>query len=213
VRARRGALAFTFAFAFAFASVVCASGGVFAARAHADGTSARSGSLVLALVHRNDATISRFDSAHGLTIAWSGSVGGWGRLGSLLALDARAELFGVTVRSRPGARDTTHAHLGAELALVLDPTGDLARGLCRGVRVFAALDVRARLAGDDDGDGALRPRLGVGWVDVLAFDRGGFPSRPIRIEAGVAWAPGTVLLSLAIGVEATAIPPPPRTPL
>lgn len=160
----------------------------------------RAGSLVIGVVHRNDAPLLQLDGDRALTVAWTGAVGGWHRLVGRVSIDARLELFGVTLRAQGTADDSVRAHLGPELGLVIDPTSGAAAGLLRGVRVGAAVDFEATLAGAR-GDVAV-PRVTIGWVDVLAFARGDFPYRPIRIEAGLTWSPGTVLVTLAVAVEA-----------
>ena len=175
-----------------------AAGVVLAASSPAD-AQARSGSLVVGVVHRNDATLARIDGDRALTVAWTGVVGGWHRLTGPISLDARLELFGVTLRSRGGASDSVRVHLGPELGVVVDPTSGALAGLLRGVRVALGVDFDATIAGAS-GE-VVVPRVSIGWVDVVAVGPGHFPYRPLRVEAALTWSPGTVLVTLAAGVE------------
>ena len=168
----------------------------FAARALAE---PRTGSLVVGLVHRNDAPLRQLDRGRTLTSAWTGAVGGWHRLAGRVSLDVRVELFGLTLRARPGTTSSVRAHVGPEVGVVLDPTDGAANGLLRGVRLAAGVDFDATLAGER-GD-VVVPRLSIAWVDVIPVRADGFPWRPVRLEAGLTWSPGTVLVTLATALE------------
>jgi len=172
------------------------------AQVRAQARRARTGSVFVGLVHRNNAPLAlRIDSLP-LWVTWTGAIGVWERIGAgPLAAHARLEIFGVTEQER-APHDEVLGHVGLDAGVVWDPgAGALDDGLVRGLRLGAALDLLADLAGDSGaGSPQLRPRVSIGWVQPLAI-RDAFPGRPLHAELSIAWSPGTLLLELAGAIE------------